>query len=336
MHESLRLKCGVGRASRAVVHESYVAVRATNSARGTISPKRVAIDRIPRASASVFDLLHADSGHRYDSVRRRAPSPPVFRRGRRGAAFWQGGAAPRLAQPPLSQQIGRLERLVGQRLFERKPHVRLTSAGEALLPTARAVLADVSAGIDAARQAGSGLTGRLTIGFASSVLPGRFPAAIRAYRERYPAVELRLRELASAAQIDALRRGLIDVGVMREALEADDLACETLFDESFVVALPNEHPLASERSIALASLASLPFVHFPRDVAPALYDRVLTMCGEAGFTPRIIQEAREWLTIVGLVDAGLGVAIVPSSFKTLRWGNVRYMELRDVDVTTPV
>ena len=249
-----------------------------------------------------------------------------------------GRAAQRLglAQPPLSQQIGRLERLVGQRLFERKPHVRLTSAGEALLPAARAVLADVDAGIDAARQAGRGLTGRLTIGFASSVLPGRFPAAIHAYRERFPAIELRLRELASAAQIDALRRGLIDVGVMREAFEADDLACETLFDESFVVALPDDHPLTGERSITLASLASLPFVHFPRDVAPALYDRVLAMCAEAGFAPRIIQEAREWLTIVGLVDAGLGVAIVPASFKSLRWGNVRYAELEDVNVTTPV
>ena len=248
-----------------------------------------------------------------------------------------GRAARRLglAQPPLSQQIGRLERLIGQQLFERKPAVKLTPAGEALLPIARTILEDVSAGVDAARRAGSGMLGSLTVGFASSVLLGAFPTAIRAYRDRHPAVELRLRELASAAQVDALRRGVIDIGILREPVESDDCDSETLFTETFVVALPSEHPLADDGHVALAPLAHTPFVHFPRDVAPALYDRVLAMCVAAGFAPRIVQEAREWLTIVGLVDAGLGAAIVPSSFRSLRWGAVRYASI-DGSVDTPV
>ena len=248
-----------------------------------------------------------------------------------------GKAARRLglAQPPLSQQIGRLEQLVGQQLFERKPSVRLTPAGEAFLPLARSILADVSSGIEVARRAGEGLTGSLTVGFASSVLLGPFPTAIRAYRERYPAVELRLRELASASQVDALRRGTIDVGVLREPIDTDDCASETLVAESFVVALPGDHPLADREHISLSSLLDTPFVHFPRDVAPSLYDRVLAMCSAAGFAPRIVQEAREWLTIVGLVDAGLGAAIVPASFRGLRWGAVRHVSL-DNSAETPV
>ena len=248
-----------------------------------------------------------------------------------------GRAARRLglAQPPLSQQIGRLERLIGQQLFERKPRVRLTPAGEALLPVARGILGDVSAGVAAARRAGSGVVGSLTLGFASSVLLGGIPAAIRAYRDRYPLVELHLRELASAAQVDAIIRGTIDVGVLREPVESDECACETVFTESFVVALPSGHALADRGHVALAALADSPLVHFPRDVAPALYDRVLAMCAAAGFSPRIVQEAREWLTIVGLVDAGLGAAIVPASFRSLGWGAVRYASV-DGSVDTPV
>ena len=248
-----------------------------------------------------------------------------------------GRAARRLglAQPPLSQQISRLERLVGQQLFERKPGVRLTPAGAALLPVARSILGDVTSGVGAARRAGSGITGSLTVGFASSLLLGSFPAAIRSDRDRYPAVELRLRELASAAQVDALRRGSIDVGVLREPVDDSDCASETIASESFVVALPSGHALASESHVGLAALADTAFVHFPRDVAPALFDRVAAMCAAAGFAPRVVQEAREWLTIVGLVDAGLGVAIVPSSFRSLRWGTVRYASL-DGDAETRV
>jgi DNA-binding transcriptional LysR family regulator len=249
-----------------------------------------------------------------------------------------GRAAERLgmAQPPLSQSILRLEQQVGCALFTRRPRVRLTAAGEALLAGARRTLAQVEAGVDAARRAGRGEAGRLTVGFAASVVPGVFPGIVRAYREAYPGVELRLRELATAAQTDALCDGTIDVGFLRQPAEHPELACEPLLREPFAAVLPPRHPLGSTRTVRLQALAGEPFVHFPRAVAPTLHDQVNALCAAAGFTPRIVQEAQEWLTIVGLVEAGLGVSVVPASFRRLRWGGVVYRPLAPVGVVTTV
>jgi DNA-binding transcriptional LysR family regulator len=249
-----------------------------------------------------------------------------------------GRAAERLgmAQPPLSQSILRLEQQVGHPLLMRRPRVRLTAAGEVLLATARRTLAQVEAGVDAARRAARGESGRLTVGFAASVLPGVLPGIVRAYREAYPAVELRLRELATAAQADALRDGTIDIGFLRQPADDAELACEPLVREALAAVLPPGHPLGASRRVRLAALAGEPFVLFPRAVAPTLYDQVNALCAAAGFAPRVTQEAQEWLTIVGLVEAGLGVSLVPASFRRLRWGRVVYRPLTPAGAKTVV
>jgi DNA-binding transcriptional LysR family regulator len=241
-----------------------------------------------------------------------------------------GRAAQRLgiAQPPLSQQIKSLEEQVGYPLFERKPQVRLTPAGEALLEVARRTLAQVEEGINSTRRAGRGEAGKLTVGFAASILTTALPEILRTYRERYPGVELRLRELSSAAQTTALADGRLDVGFVREAVEPGaDLICEPILREEFVAVLPPQHALARRRQLPLGALADEPFVHFPRVVAPALYDQIADICQRAGFRPRVVQEAQEWLTILGLVEAGLGVSLVPASFCRLQWGGVQYKPL---------
>jgi DNA-binding transcriptional LysR family regulator len=233
-----------------------------------------------------------------------------------------------IAQPPLSQQIKSLEETVGHALFERKPKVRLTAAGETLLEVARRVLAQVEEGLDAARRAGRGEEGKLAVGFAASILTTALPDALRAYRERFPNVELRLRELPTAAQAAALAEGSIDVAFVREAIDAGDgLECEEVAREEFVAVLPPAHPHAARSLVPLRTLKDEPFVHFPREVAPALHDQIEGMCQRAGFRPRVVQEAREWLTIVGLVEAGLGVSLVPASFRRLAWGEVQYRPL---------
>ena len=241
-----------------------------------------------------------------------------------------GRAAEKLgiAQPPLSQQIKSMEALVGYPLFERRPQVRLTPAGEALLEVARRTLAQVEEGLDLTRRAGRGDAGRLTVGFAASILTTALPEILRTYRERHPGVELRLRELSSAAQAAALADGSIDVGFVREAVEqAAGLTCEPVLREEFVAVLPPAHPLAERGQLPLADLSGEPFVHFPRAVAPALFDQIADACQRAGFRPRVVQEAQEWLTILGLVEAGLGVSLVPASFQRLRWGGVQYRPL---------
>ncbi|HYG64169.1 MAG TPA: LysR family transcriptional regulator [Thermoanaerobaculia bacterium] len=207
-----------------------------------------------------------------------------------------------MAQPPLSQQIQRLETLVGHELFERRPRVRLTPAGEAFLAAARRALAQVEEGVEASHRAARGEVGTVTVGFAASMILSVVPGAVRAFRRRFPGVDLQLRELSSAAQLAALREGRIDVAFVRESPFSDrELGCERLREE--------------------------PFVHFPRPVAPGLYDLILALCQGAGFKPRVVQEAQEWLTIVGLVEAGMGVSLVPESFRKLRWGKVVYLPL---------
>ncbi|HEX2202358.1 MAG TPA: LysR substrate-binding domain-containing protein [Longimicrobium sp.] len=240
-----------------------------------------------------------------------------------------GRAARRLgiAQPPLSQQIQRLEETLGCALFTRRPRVALTPAGEALLGVARRALAQVAQGLDATRRAGRGEAGTLTVGFAASTMLGVLPAVLRAYRERFPAVELRLRELSTSAQTEALRDGTIDVGFLREPGPDEALVCEPVLREPLVAVLPPGHPLGGRRSLPLATLAEEPFVHFPREVAPTLHDQVMALCRAAGFAPRVVQVAQEWLTIVGLVESGLGVSLAPASFRRLRWGGVRYVPL---------
>ncbi|HEU4559862.1 MAG TPA: LysR family transcriptional regulator [Longimicrobium sp.] len=250
-----------------------------------------------------------------------------------------GRAAERLGiqQPPLTQQIQRLEKLVGAQLLVRRPRVMLTPAGQVLLEHARRLLAQAGRGVDEARRAARGDAGVLSVGFAASTLPTLLASAIRAFRHAAPAVELRLRELPSAALPAALRDGTIDVGVAREPPPEEGIACEVLLHEELVAVLPPGHPLAGSGPIALARLAREPFVHFHRAVAPGLWDRVAALCRAAGFTPAIVQEAHEWLTIVGLVEAGLGVTLAPASFRRLRWGGAAYAELSEpADRTTTV
>lgn len=193
---------------------------------------------------------------------------------------------------------------------------------------ARRTLEQVEEGLELTRRAGRGEAGKVTVGFAASILTTALPEVLRAYREQYPGVELRLRELSSAAQAAALADGSIDVGFVREAVvQGSDLICEPILREEFVAVLPPAHTLAGRKQLPLTDMAEEPFVHFPRAVAPALFDQIADACRRAGFRPRVVQEAQEWLTILGLVEAGLGVSLVPASFCRLRWGGVQYRPL---------
>jgi DNA-binding transcriptional LysR family regulator len=149
----------------------------------------------------------------------------------------------------------------------------------------------------------------------------------RAYRTRYPGVELRLRELSTAAQVEELRNGSIQVGFLREPPPLPWLVAEEVVREEFVVVLPGAHPLATQPALSLSQLSADPFVLFPLHVAPALYGQVQQLFAAADFAPRVVQEALEWTTIVSLVEAGLGISVVPSSFDILRLGHVKYLPL---------
>ncbi|MDR8413465.1 LysR family transcriptional regulator [Nonomuraea sp. 3-1Str] len=238
-----------------------------------------------------------------------------------------GRAAERLgiAQPPLSQQIRRLERRVGHALFDRGPGgVTLTPAGHELLPSARRALGEIAGGLDAARRAGRGETGRLRIGFAATLALTVLPRILRAYRDGHPGVEVEIREMTTAPQVAALRDGSLDVGLLREPPEADGLVAEPILSEGFVAVLPSGHPLAARRAVPVAALAGEPFVLPPREAAPTVHDRIAGLCRAAGFEPRAGQRAVEWQTVCALVGAGLGVSLAPASVRGIRLAGVTY------------
>ncbi|MGW0897702.1 LysR family transcriptional regulator [Streptomyces goshikiensis] len=239
-----------------------------------------------------------------------------------------GHAATRLgiAQPPLSQQIRRLEDKVGYALFRREPgRISLTPAGRELLPAARHALTGLAEGLTAAREAGSGRAGRLRIGFAASLALTVLPGLLRTFRERFPAVDVDVREMTTTPQLAALREGTIDIGLVREPPAHDaELAFETVLTEPFAAVLPSSHPLAAQRKLRVEQLADCPFVLLPRAVGPPLYDRITGLCVAAGFTPRVAQHAVEWQTVCALVETGLGVSLAPESIRRIRLRGVAF------------
>jgi DNA-binding transcriptional LysR family regulator len=241
-----------------------------------------------------------------------------------------GRAALRLhmEQPPLSQQIQRMEKILGCRLFVRKPKVTLTEAGSTLLSVARRILSQVNRGIELTKQVGLGETGSLSIGFSASAMLGPLPGIIRAYREQYPEVVLSLEELSSEEETKSILDGQVDVGFIRERVSSESLRFEIITKEYFGVLLPANHQLAANTVLLPEALANESFVHFPRHISPTLFEQISVICQNAGFSPHTIQEAREWLTIISLVGAGLGVAIVPSSVGKIKLAGTTFVPLR--------
>jgi DNA-binding transcriptional LysR family regulator len=223
-----------------------------------------------------------------------------------------------MAQPPLSRQIQDLEAELGFSLFDRsKRRVELTPAGSVFLAHTRRIFSALDLAVHEAKRASVGESGRVVIGYLSSLAYSGITELLRAYRARFPSIELALRELPPQEQIDALKEGRIDVGFVRGPLDDAALASECVRREPLVVALPLDHPLASRKRIALEVLAREPFVLFPRQRSPAFFDQLMGLCRAAGFSPHIVQEAPQ-LDVLSLVAAGFGVAIVPQSTRNVR------------------
>ena len=238
-----------------------------------------------------------------------------------------GRAAARLgiAQPPLSQQLQRLEALLEVRLVERTSRrVQLTDAGQAFRVEAERILLGMDSAITAARRAGRGEAGELKVAFAATVMFLDLPRIIREFRDRFPGVHLDLREMPTGPQLSALHAGEIDIGFVREPRSDASLTIETVMREPLRIAVNRSHPLAARPTLAVKHLADEPFVLFPAELAPGLHAQVMGLCRSAGFEPRIVEESRELYTTVSLVEAGVGVSIVPASVEKLGWRGVRY------------
>ncbi|MBI5277233.1 MAG: LysR family transcriptional regulator [Burkholderiales bacterium] len=243
-----------------------------------------------------------------------------------------GRAARRLhmTQPPLTQGIAQLERVLEVRLFERtKRSVQLTAAGEALLPQARDLLARAQALPAHARAAAGGETGRLRIAFVSTVGFAQLPEWVRAFRARHPQVQLDLLEATSDVQLAALERGDIDAGfiIHSPGFAPAGLASRSVVREPLVLALPAQHPLAQAPRLTLAAVLAEPLVVFPRRIVASLHDAIFGLYHAHGREPQVAQEAIQMQTIVNLVSAGLGIAWVPGSVRSFQRPGVAYRQL---------
>jgi DNA-binding transcriptional LysR family regulator len=247
--------------------------------------------------------------------------------------FGRAAARLRISQPPLSQQVRRLERELGAELFQRdRRHVELTAAGRALVPEARRTLAAAERAAAAVAAVSAGASGRLALGFVGSTAHGVLPVLVRALRERAPALEIALREANTALQVDLLRRGLLDAGLVRPPIQAAGIEIEVVGVEPLRAVLPDDHPLAGRRSLPLDALAGEPFVLFPRSIGPGLYDQVVGLCRAAGFSPNVVYESGATATMVAMVEAGVGVSVLPASHAGT--GSARFVPLSGGDFQT--
>lgn len=240
-------------------------------------------------------------------------------------------AAQRLhvSQPPLSTQIKSLEEEIGAQLLARTNRgVSLTAAGQVFYDEVRDVLARLDNARSKTLQADRGDVGLLNVGFVSIADYSILPPALKSFRAQFPLVEVQLHELTTDAQIRELRAARLDLGLALAPVEEPDLDFKSILREELVLAAPADHPCAKGDAIDLRTLAKASFIVPPRDIAPGLYDLTISRCRAAGFAPRIVQNARQMQTVIGLVSSGMGVALVPASVRNLKRIGVSYRRLR--------
>jgi DNA-binding transcriptional LysR family regulator len=243
-----------------------------------------------------------------------------------------------IGQPPLSQQIQALEHEIGARLFERnKRRVLLTEAGRLFLADARRVLALSDQAKETARRAHLGEAGELRVGFTfSTPFTPLFANVVRRYRQRYPDVLLTFHEVATQPQLTRIEARELDVGFVRPASMPlpRSVALTMLRRDPLRLVLPAGSPLARKKTITVKDLAGHAFVVFPKDAGTGIYHQIFDLCRAAGFTPDIAMEAGEPSTIIGLVAAGCGISLLPSSFEGIHMDGVVYRPLADPEATT--
>ncbi|WP_439864966.1 LysR family transcriptional regulator [Pseudomonas antarctica] len=220
-----------------------------------------------------------------------------------------------MAQPALSQAINRLEGKLGFSVFLRdRREVRLTPAGSAFLETAYRTLSELETGVVQARQVADGVAGTLTVTTISIAYYASLLNTLRQFRDTLPEVQLILQEMPSARQAEALVSGQADIAFLRTPpLAAEHIQSRRVLEEAIVMALPLHHPKVQDGEIDLHDFAEEAFVFTPQDLGAGYHGQLIDLCEAAGFYPRVVQEAAQIHTLIGLVACGFGVALVPES-----------------------
>jgi len=243
-----------------------------------------------------------------------------------------------ISQPPLSRQIKELENELGVLLFTRKDkRVTLTDAGKYFHNQVNAIFTRLEETKGIVRQIHNSESGELKIGYISSVYQSHLADVLLAMREVFPYIRTNLFEIPTSTQIKALEEGSLDVGILRGPVQSDQLKVQTLFFDPFVVVVPARKGRSHRPQQLAAWLKTSPFIFFSKEIAPHFNEKLIEICARMGFTPQIVHEANNAHSILQLVEAGLGVSILPYSLKR-QYGylKVSFIELENIPVETEV
>ncbi len=244
-----------------------------------------------------------------------------------------------ISQPPLSQQIQRLEHEIGTPLLKRLTRgVELTDAGRAFLNDATEIVQLADHALEKARGMARGISGQMSLGFASSVAFGA-PVfdLIHRFKTRYPAMELITREENMALLMQDLRDGLLDAAFIRLPCESSKaFNLKVIATERMMVALPAGHAYSHRHTIALSQLVDETLIMFPRDVAPSLYELIASTCLRAGFTTTRFIQAPQITSSLGMVGAGCGIALVPASLCCVNNPGITFCEIENNTLFTDI
>src|SRR6201996_3826007 len=252
--------------------------------------------------------------------------------------FRRAAAILYISQPPLSRQIKELENELGVLLFTRKDkRVALTDAGKYFKMEVDAIFTRLEESKSVVRQIHNSESGEFRVGYIGSVYQSRLASVLKSMRDVFPHIKTNLFETSTLTQINALEQGTLDVGILRGPVQSHRLAIKTLFFDPFVVVIPASKARYKQQQKLAAYLKTSPFIFFNKEIAPHYYEKLIEICARLGFEPDIVHEANNVHSILQLVEAGLGVSILPLSLKQ-KYGylKVSFIELTDMPVSTEV
>lgn len=246
-----------------------------------------------------------------------------------------GNAAKQLnmSQPPLSQQIKKLEDSLQVKLFNRtKRKVELTPAGKLFLNEAYKIMEQIELSTDKIKQHSKGEIGELVLGYSSYSIFDVLPMILTEFYKRFPTVDVKLKHLSTSEQLEAFKNSNIQVGLLCPPIDQTHLTVELIYRQPFIAALPSDYPLLKQMkgdSLDVEDLSNSPFILTPRNIGTGYYDSIINICIAANFSPHIIQEVNDLHELISLVSTGLGVSIVPKSLIQYKKSGVVFKKLND-------
>jgi DNA-binding transcriptional LysR family regulator len=236
-----------------------------------------------------------------------------------------------ISQPGLSRQIKQMEELLGVQLFERtKRNVELTAAGNYLKSEVDYIFNHLELIKTQLREIASGKTGELRIGFLGSAAHQVIPDLLVRLSSEFPGIQTNLEELSNHLQVEMLEKDKLDLGFVRLARVPDGLSMKAVHRDTFSLVLPIGHSIDADNFDHVGQLQDEPFILFSSDYSSIYYDKIMSICEDRGFKPKISHKSVHALTIFKLVEAGLGVAIVPSSLKEGYDLKVKFIEIKGI------